>query len=242
MRKEFKGLKLKIAHGSNVGKRRTNNEDSYLVSSPLFVVADGMGGHAKGEVASDTACEAVLSHMEKIKPGDIDELQEDLVAAYLSAQQAVQNIEYRKYYEYSPGTTLTSIYFHDDAIVTHVGDSVAYRMRDKLEKLTKDHGYGHSLDNFVGINDSDLRIDQKTVEYEAGDVFLLATDGLTNHVKDSEIEQVLSGLYNYDREIDQLYKDIDENSIDEIVEILTNMCLNRGGSDNVTLIVIKVSK
>lgn len=230
----------KIFQATNVGKVRKNNEDALLViGNETFVAADGMGGEAAGEVASQMLIETVKSFLED-RPEPVDE--KILSNAILKAngriiETARRNPNYR-----GMGTTATILHIYDNhAYYAHVGDSRLYRMRNhQLEQITQDHSFVeelvrrgeltheqaqiHPMKNIltqaVGAM-SEIQIDADNFPVESGDIFLLCTDGLTNMVDDNDIAEILL---------------TSNNPADDLIET----ALENGGHDNVTVIVVGV--
>ena len=223
------------------GKKRKHNEDAILVwNELLFVIADGMGGYAAGEVASQITVDVMKDAFEsKEFPGDRDESiprrGDELVRTIKAAntairQQAEENEEQR-----GMGSTVVAARFSPNkkrVYVTHVGDSRCYRIRDgDMEQMTVDHTlasigipgkHGERLIRALGVEDAvdvDLRVD----EPHGGDYYLLCTDGLYKMVPD-----------------DVTLKIIAEHDIAEAVEALVDEANDRGGKDNVSVILIRV--
>lgn len=240
---------MQICYGShtNQGRVRTSNEDSLVVDTEvgLALVADGMGGHAAGEIASQLASstthEWIVSHRTaKEEPATV------LRDAVLNANNRVYEAQRRDRSLAGMGSTLTSMLFEGGRYhVAHVGDSRAYRLRDgKLEQLTKDHSLvWHLYENGV-LDKSDLSkhpqknlitrsigshlqidVDVEEGEGRPGDVYLLCTDGLTDGVGEDELRTALS----------QTHK-----TPQEIAEALVDAANKAGGPDNITAVVIRL--
>jgi protein phosphatase len=246
---------IQYACKSDMGCKRTNNEDTaaaLMCPEPemwwnrghLFVVADGMGGHAVGELASKTAVENVLHTYYK---SQAEGAQKALEEAFIAANTAVNtrgtaNREFQRM-----GTTCTSISISGEGInIAHVGDSRAYRVRlGRIDQLTFDHSLqwekmrqtGKPLQEIMTQEpkniitrsvgpEAQVKVDlEGPYPIEAGDVFLLCSDGLTNFVGDNELGFILETLSPHDA-----------------VNMLTSIACLRGGFDNVTAIVIKIGK
>lgn len=243
---------LQIASRSDVGMRRNNNQDNLCISlsstfgqwekfGHLFVVCDGMGGHAAGELASQLAADH-LSHLHKRPSEDpVDELlRKNIERANAEIhRRGIANPEF-----HNMGTTCTCMLMTPQgAWAGHVGDSRLYRLRgSRLEQLTFDHSYTWEM-KAAGINDasaevfknrimrslgpnSEVKVDiEGPFALEAGDTFLLCSDGLTGPVADREIAQILTAL-----------------PPAEACESLINLANLRGGPDNITVIVAKYQK
>lgn len=211
----------------------------------LLLVADGMGGHAAGEIASQMAAAAinewVTSH------GDAEEnIAEMLRQGALEANARVFEAQRQDRTLAGMGSTLTALYFQGRRYyIAHVGDSRAYRLRDgTLEQLTRDHSLvWHLYENRV-LEKSDLSrhpqknlitrsigshpqvdIDIEEGEGQVGDVYLLCSDGLTDGVPEDSLCTALS---------------VAEKTPQEIAEDLVNAANEAGGTDNITVVVIRL--
>jgi serine/threonine protein phosphatase PrpC len=204
---------MKVASMSDQGKVRKTNEDSYFADSRLglFIVADGMGGHAGGEVASRVAVATISELM-------LAGLEEDDSAALIRNAIEQANTAIRVQAEADPrlhgmGTTVVLAYCRGDTIhLAHMGDSRAYLIRNgSIQQLTEDHSLmaqllkagqlsaeqapHHHLRNVVTrslgnhtVSEPDMRV----IAWNAGDCLLLCSDGLTNMVDESELRSVIS--------------------------------------------------
>ena len=231
----------KVFQATHVGKVRQNNEDSLIVIEPeTFVVADGMGGQAAGEIASQLLVETVKNFLSKT-PATWDE--KILSQAILSANKVILNVARQNPEYQGMGTTATILYLNGgQAYFAHVGDSRLYRLRNNFFKqITEDHSYVetlvrsgdltpeqarvHPLKNVltqaVGVID-EIYIDAANFPVEFGDIFLLCTDGLTNMVDDETIAKILQTA---------------QNPADALIEA----ALAAGGKDNVSVIVVFVN-
>ena len=236
---------IRFAHGAatDVGKVRSLNEDGFLVAESLFAVADGMGGHRGGEVASATALETLRTEvLEPSAPG--------LVAAVEAANRAVFDQSLGDPALAGMGTTLCAVgLVRDDEgqaaiAVVNVGDSRVYVLDgDDFVQLSEDHSLVelmvragqisvdeaavHPGRNVVtralGI-EPDVDVDCWTVSVKAGDRFLLCSDGLFNELHDDQISAVLRRLAS------------PAEAADELVRLATAA----GGRDNVTVVVVDV--
>jgi PPM family protein phosphatase len=236
-------LFLRYAAKSDVGMVRSANEDSGFAGRALLAVADGMGGHAAGELASSTAI-ATLAELdsEELEFGDLLTALDDAVVT--SAARIGQFIEADPS-RTGMGTTLTALLWQDGRLaVIHVGDSRAYLLRDgELSQITHDHTYVQSLIDAGRITPEEARrhpkrnlllraIDGTQVpegessvrEAQAGDRYLLCSDGLSGVVDDAGIARVL-------REVP------DPTAA---VTALVDLALEAGAPDNVTAVVADV--
>jgi len=201
---------MRVLSFSETGCVRKNNEDAFLASPNwgLYAVADGMGGHQAGEVASRTA----LSQLEKLAPeiGGIEneELENWLRQTLLQANKTVYEYSLRHPETTGMGTTLTTVLVREQlACIAHVGDSRAYLWRDEqLVLLTNDHSYveellrmghissdeaenhpkRHLLTRAVGM-DEQVEVDSQTIGLQPGDILILCTDGFSNMLSAEEM-------------------------------------------------------
>ncbi len=221
---------------TDCGPVRDNNEDAFLVDvdNGIFVVADGMGGHAAGEVASWMAVEVV--HRVLMGLGDPDETM--LVRDFGTGDASDIMRERLRY-----STLVMAVFDGDQAHLAHVGDSRAYLWRDgRLTRLTRDHTvvqqeidagrltpelaryvpHRHFLTQSVGYQGS-VEPDCATRVVAPGDVFMLCTDGLTDALDDGEIGEVLA---------------TGSSAPDAQADALLEAALAAGAEDNVTVVVV----
>lgn len=246
---------LEYAVLSDIGLRRANNQDAYAVdvaTSPsrwegrghLFLVADGMGAHAAGELASKMAADYVplaYTKQTELTPP------EALRAAIEEANDKIHSRGSANADFHGMGTTASSlVLLPQGAIVAHVGDSRVYRLRDGLlEQLTFDHSLvwemmhsGHAgaaqapsylpkniITRSLGPN-ADVQVDvEGPFPVQVGDRYLLCSDGLTGQVEDDELGMILASM-----------------SPTEAANALVDLANLRGGPDNITLIVVEVRR
>jgi serine/threonine protein phosphatase PrpC len=242
-------LRIESAGKTDVGLVREKNEDSMLIDPTigLYVVCDGMGGHVGGQVASQlavaTISEVVRSDATPANPeaGEPDRL----VGAIKSANGAVYNKAKADPSLHNMGTTVVAIRQADDLLhLCHVGDSRIYRLRQQtLEQVTRDHSlinlyednpelaarFGPPNSNVivraVGLR-PEVEVDHRVIAMEAGDMYLLCCDGLTDMVDDWMLKEMMS--------------DAVEGSIDEACESLVRAALSNGGVDNTTVILLRI--
>lgn len=228
---------------SEVGRVRKENEDSCLVSIErgLFVVADGMGGHAGGQLASGTAIQVL--DKEILAPTASDHCDEILFDNLLKANNIILSKAQDEEY-YGMGTTVTAAMFNSGALyIAHIGDSRAYLFRERsLKLLTQDHSLVNEL-----LQKGELTLEEAqnhprrniltralgTIEFpqidlfdlpvQSGDLLLLCTDGLYNQVHDEEIANILSN----------------KAPLEERVNKMVNLALERGGNDNITAVLVQ---
>lgn len=242
---------LELACRTHVGLVRDNNEDSYTADGDygLFVVADGMGGHCSGEVASRIAVEAAAEELGNAQHDDLaDELDSLLVVgrAIESANRAIFSEVADEPELSGMGTTLVTAMFRDDHIYyAHVGDSRLYRLREgRLRRMTRDHSLvQHLVDEGlfrdrheareagVGDNvltrclgqDPNVEVDVGDASLQAGDLFLCCTDGLCGLVSDARIADLMDS----------------QESLELIAARLEAAALSAGGPDNITLVLAR---
>ena len=237
---------------SDVGRRRETNEDSFLLDQGqgLFAVADGMGGHAAGEVASRLAIDTLKEALQRDTParslGTTDDagnwLRDAVVEANRRIWDSIRVHEERR----GMGTTVVVLLrAGDDAVIGHVGDSRIYLLRGgTLHRMTSDHSWvneqvklgllsddeaqRHPMRNIVTRalgNRPALDVDISEAEARPDDVFLLCSDGLNSMLTDSEIHRALS---RHGRD--------PEGACRELVALANS----KGGEDNITVIVCVV--
>ncbi|MDP2530952.1 MAG: Stp1/IreP family PP2C-type Ser/Thr phosphatase [Candidatus Palauibacterales bacterium] len=242
-------MELQLAHAAatDVGRVRDQNEDAWLAlpDSRLFAVADGMGGHAAGEVASRVAVETLAEELGDAPPGEPETARSQLEHAVLAAGRRIHDQSARVPERHGMGTTVTALQFLEAGrtVLAHVGDSRAYRLREgKLRRLTRDHTWVQEQMDRGLMSESGARQhpassvltralgtaprvspDLSVVDWRPGDVFLLCSDGLTGPVPDEDIERTL-------REIP------DPQAAAAALVLLAN---ERGGPDNVTAVVVR---
>jgi len=232
----------KIYQATHVGKVRKNNEDALIVIEPeTFVVADGMGGAAAGEIASQTLVETVKNFLPLLpEPWSEEILKKSILGSNAAIlKKSKENPELQ-----GMGTTATILHlYRGQANFAHIGDSRLYRMRNLIfEQITEDHSYVetlvrsgeltpeqarvHPMKNVltqaVGAVD-DIEVETGNFSVAEGDIYLLCTDGLTNMVEDFDIGKILLES---------------ENPADDLIQA----ALDNGGHDNISVIVVKVER
>jgi len=227
------------------GRRRKHNEDAYLVmeDQAVFAIADGMGGYAAGEVASQLAVD-VLSEAFKTNTftGDSDpntpRRGDELIRAIQMANTAILTQARANEAQSGMGTTIVSCRFSPNkqrVYLAHVGDSRCYRIRpDEIKQLTQDHTLGavgitgpaaSKLSRAVGIQDT-VEVDLSVDAPHVGDYFLLCSDGLSKMVPEPMIGDIVR----------------ESPDLSAAVERLVSTANDRGGRDNVTVILIRVQE
>jgi len=242
---------LQLAGLTNRGRERSRNEDSFFLNADtgiaLLVVADGMGGHRAGNIASSLA----VSSAEQLW-GDLDrtgsitpkKARTIMCSLILNANNLIIDEADHSSARQGMGTTLTSgLLYENHLTIGHIGDSRAYLVcKDKIRLLTRDHSLleqliesgqvkpeeahnhpqRHVLTRALGTV-SDPEIDIIDLELEAGSALIFCTDGLTNLVKDNEILALCQN----------------ESDPHTLAEALIDLANSRGGHDNITVVIAK---
>lgn len=252
-------MKLRSFGLTDVGRRREKNEDCFLVRDDLslYLVADGMGGHLGGDFASRLAVTTIEETIRSLEADPEMTLQEGNAVPvragdYQSYLRYAIGLASRRIFErataepalHGMGTTAVALLFRNNKVyVANVGDSRAYRIRgDRIVQVTKDHSLVgeqiragilseedarvHRLKNIitrsVGFQDEvDIDIDIRVVR--KGDRFLLCSDGLSNLVQGGEIRDIMA-----------------TNDLDPSCRHLIDIANERGGDDNITVVVVEV--
>lgn len=234
---------MKYAARTDVGLVRRNNEDSYLIDemgdAEIFIVADGMGGHNAGEVASLEACRKIDGYIRKNRDKSDPELLEEAVKSanreifiHASQNEAMSGM----------GTTVDAVIARGNSLtIAHVGDSSVFSItKTGIEKITKDHSVvgmmldlgtltpeeakkhpqRHYITRAVGTAFG-VEVDVTNHSLADGERILMCTDGLTDMASPDEIFEIVSK----------------SASLAEAADSLVNLAKNAGGSDNVTLII-----
>jgi len=232
---------------SAIGLVRQGNEDSAFVSTQLIAVADGMGGHAAGEVASRIAVQVLEKLAPTLTATDIDEdsVEDLLMHSLHSIDAEIAAVADEEIEKRGMGTTLTALLIRDNRIaLLHVGDSRCYRLRgNTLEQLSNDHTVIQELLDQGAISqaeavehpqrsmltqalrgDGDVTPVLQMYEVKMGDRYLLCSDGLSGVLTDKEIK---IGLKKSDK--------------DEAVKFLNDATYINGAPDNVTILIADIS-
>ena len=239
-----------VAGATDVGRVRAHNEDSFLVDARrgVFLVADGMGGHAAGEIASAIASEAVGAALRQGVDGGLDAAELGVVMRECihQAHRSILNYSATKPETRGMGTTMTALVVCDDGAfrVGHIGDSRAYVLRDgELEQVSRDHTWvqrevdegrltpmgarrhrlSHVLSRALGADSLD-EPDVYAGTLLPGDLVLLCSDGLTGMLTDRLLRRILTR----------------EAALHELVADLIVGANERGGRDNITAVLVKV--
>jgi len=218
-------LKLEPAVRSDIGRRRTNNEDAVFASERIAAIADGVGGAAAGEVASRTVIHALHQFDKSHVAGRVDEA---LSSAIARGNDTIAFIASCRPETAGMSTTLTTVAIGEegDYVLANVGDSRTYLLRDgALRRLTRDDGVGSLL--FAALDGDPRRTATlQHVDGRAGDRLLLCSDGLSDLVDDETIAATLRATE--DREA--------------CADRLVALALEAGGRDNVSVVVADVSQ
>lgn len=235
---------------THTGKVRTNNEDCYFVSEEgpkLYVVADGMGGHNAGEIASRVAVDAVKTYInnEMDNQQSSDQIEEILLGSIRFANAEVYELSRKNDSMEGMGTTLTLLLVEDEMMYfAHVGDSRAYMLKgESLEQITDDHSLVGELLRAGTITEEQARVHpQKNILTNAvgtgltvkidvlhriveNGIILLCTDGLTTHVSEKQIVDIMTA----------------GSDLESICNALVDKANEEGGQDNITVVAVKCS-
>ncbi len=244
-------INLKSFSKSDAGKVRQNNEDFYGEfkigdQHNVFVVADGMGGHNAGEIASRLAVTTFIENYKKFFE-ESDEPTKAIESAFLEANRRVFEEGTGRESQHGMGTTLSAlVIIKEKAFLGHVGDSRIYLIReDECIKLTQDHSLVGKMQENGVITEEEARVHPRRnilylslgvrdtispqikggIELRDGDIFVICTDGLSNLVTDEEIKVIAIN-----------------NPPKKAVEKLIDKARERGAPDNVTVEVIAIEK
>ena len=230
-----------VASRTHAGWVRPNNQDTLLLYGRLYGVADGMGGHNGGEVASNGAAAVIGDMLSSLEPNE-KRLETGIQAANrrLYEQQSQNNALS------GMGTTITVLWEgNDEVFIGHVGDSRAYLLRDgTFTQVTQDHSvvaemmrqgiltkekakkhpYRNVITRAVGTS-SGIEVDVIRHEKKNGDIWLICSDGLHGMVEESELESALKTL-----------------PLEEAADHLLELALDNGGRDNISLVLLMVAE
>ena len=235
-----------VAAVSDVGHKRPANEDAFgfSVEHGVYVVCDGMGGAAAGEIASSLAVNAVLGHMSERGGAEAVPLADAIGNAICAANEAIHSRALEDPQLSGMGTTLVGLVAEGNRVlVFNVGDSRCYRMRNlRLEQISQDHSLVEEQVRMGRLTHADaLRSPLRNVitralgtqpsvagdifelEAEPGDIFLLCSDGLTGEISDEQIESTLAA----------------DLPLDELCARLVDGANKAGGHDNITCLLVR---
>jgi protein phosphatase len=228
--------------GSDTGLQRRANEDSLLVRSPLFIVADGMGGAQAGEVASRVAVEAFSAGL----VGGADP-QESLARQVQEANTRINDLSHQRSEHAGMGTTITAVYVGEQEVaIAHVGDSRAYCLRGgELLRLTDDHSLVDELIKQGKLTPEEaedhpqrsvitralgpepvVEVDVRSFRARPGDVYLICSDGLTTMVSEERLGELLSS----------------HAQLRAAGEALIAAANSAGGKDNITVVLLRLEE
>ncbi len=232
---------------SEVGLVRSGNEDSVLVAPDIkfFMLADGMGGHQAGEIASQQALQYLERKVRQMLPKSTGNVSQMLVEALEETNAYIYELAGKDTRLKGMGTTVTACLLQqNEALVVHVGDSRAYLLRDnQITQITQDHSlvgelvksgdiseelarvhpHRNILTQAVGVS-LKINVDLYHVPLQKKDRILLCTDGLTAHLYKNEIKEIVTAA----------------PSLEQAVRALTDAALEQGGTDNLSIILIEV--
>ncbi|MCL2011584.1 MAG: Stp1/IreP family PP2C-type Ser/Thr phosphatase [Cystobacterineae bacterium] len=250
-------MKLMSIGLTDVGRKRNHNEDSFLLDTDLqlFVVADGMGGHAGGGRASTLAVRTIDREIRELwklpeSPfGWQTTLKDSPLPLYLQAAVERASAKIFSDAQSNPrlngmGTTVIALLLHEGhALFAHVGDSRAYLIREeRIQQISEDHSlvneqlkagmitveeakrsnYRNIITRSVGFEE-EVQVDIMGLTTEPNDIFILCSDGLANAVEDEEMKKIVLGT----------------SSFEEIPRRLIALANDRGGEDNITVVIVK---
>lgn len=225
-------MRVTAAARTHVGLVKQRNEDNFHVGAQLFAIADGLGGHPAGDVASATVIEALRPYDKHVNQ---DELLDTLGHGVAGANAAVQRRIAVDATLAGMGSTLVALLIGGSAaVLANLGDSRAYRLRgDKFERLTDDHNLGRLLSDpamaerltrFIDGRPDGRSPDLTLVDLQPRDRLLLCSDGLSSPVPQSAIRDALAA----------------EAGPDAVAGRLVALALDRGAPDNVTVVVVQI--
>jgi serine/threonine protein phosphatase PrpC len=247
-------MRITSAGITNVGMKRQNNEDNYLINDGLgvYVVCDGMGGHAGGEYASQiavTTVEEVLANIRDENP-DVDGATDEQItqekikyAVRLAGKRIYERAQADPEFRGMGTTAVILLFRRTNPNLAHVGDSRGYLIRGgEITQRTEDHSWvneqikaglitpeaakHHRFRNIITRSlgfQEEVEIDTQVLRAEPGDLYLLCSDGLSNLVEDAEMCEMLV-----------------ENSFQETLHMLVEIACQRGGDDNITAVIARV--
>jgi serine/threonine protein phosphatase PrpC len=227
---------------TDTGQQRRHNEDAYYARSPVFAVADGMGGAQAGEVASHAAVEAVAAGLpEEGTPED------RLAAVVRRANEDIFRMSREDDSRAGMGTTLTALHVGErDIAIAHVGDSRAYRLRDgELNRLTEDHSLVEEMRRRGQLTaeeadehpqrsiitralgpEPEVMVDTRSWAARDGDVLLLCSDGLTSMIPEARVAEIMR----------------EATSLEQAGRALIAAANRAGGRDNITVVLLRLEE
>lgn len=237
---------LAMSGVSDRGRVRDHNEDAICWDVPggWAILADGMGGHLAGEVASTLAIETIANSLNALEAGEPEQVKDLVRGAVAAANSVIHTRAQADICCSNMGTTVVVAFFHDGLMsCAHVGDSRLYRFNDEgLTQLSHDHSlvqelvdvgflsqeeaalsvHRNIITRALGLRD-DVEVDGFQVAVAPGDLFLLCSDGLSDKINDEELERYLG-----------------DGELDTLAHQLVAKANDRGGEDNISVILIRV--
>ncbi len=235
---------MNVVSRTHIGNVRASNQDALLIQQGrygLFGVADGMGGHKAGDVASRMAVELLSRVLEGARPKEnlLRDGMEEVNAAIYETQLNDPDLS-------GMGTTMTVIWEDRDRVLLgHVGDSRAYRLRDgKIAQISLDHSmvgemvrnglltpeqaarhpYRNVITRALGAS-ADVEVDVTVLDRKAADQYLICSDGLSEYVTIEQMEEILTHM-----------------PMEQAADLMLNMALQSGGRDNISLVIAEVAE
>lgn len=233
---------------TDVGKNRLTNQDYVYCKSDavgnlpnIFIVADGMGGHKAGDVASVTAVDAVLKSINNTSKTDVISIIEE--AIFISNKTLYEKSKTNAEWAGMGTTLVLATVLEDTIIVANVGDSRLYLIDDNIHQITRDHSYVEEMVSIGEIDKSEARthskkniitraigVEEKThadffeVQFKKGDKLLMCSDGLTNMVEDKDILSVVKEC----------------NDLETTIHKLIDLANESGGKDNIAVLIAEL--
>ena len=244
---------FQVAFRTDVGKKRKNNQDNGGAFSELglFVVADGMGGHKGGEIASSIVVETLPLQIKNSQKNRQWNQRKAIQKAIEKANNNIYEQAQKNEALSGMGTTTTAALFKGNQMtIGHVGDSRCYYLqKDKIWQLTRDHSLVQEklragiitraqvesdlmkniITRSVGY-EPDVEVELYEMDTKPGDTFLFCSDGLTGLVKDSEVLKITQNYL------------LDKKTLDEVAKELIEAANHNGGDDNITVLLVQVGK
>lgn len=233
---------------TDVGRSRTTNQDYVYLSIDavgalpnLLIVADGMGGHKAGEVASENAVMSVVKSVKNSKTKDIVSIMQEAIAC---ANEELMNLAKSDIKYEGMGTTMVLATIIDESMyVANIGDSRLYLINDEIHQITRDHSYVEEMVSIGELDKESARTHEKKniitraigvvkgteadffeVQLNSGDTILMCSDGLTNMVDDEQIKSIIKN----------------GKEVEDTVHTLINAANENGGKDNIAVLLAKV--
>jgi serine/threonine protein phosphatase PrpC len=241
---------MKMAHRTDIGRIRMVNEDRAIVQEDvggyaLAIVADGMGGHQAGDLASQMAIEMIQRQLQSIHTGmSKEECKRAVKSAIEMANEKIYEFASQREHYHGMGTTVVvAVASEEHVIIGHIGDSRAYKINARsIEQLTEDHSLVNELVKNGQITREEakhhprrnvltralgteptIEVDTRELEWSEGDLLLLCSDGLSSLVSREALYEAVN----------------DEGVLNDKVNRLVNEALEAGGDDNITVILVK---